>query len=98
MAHEMLIQEMAPLQVLKKKIDNMDYEEEIPIGNANVLHDYEIVGLVDERDSQTDMDVVQLLNVNCQKIIHETTSLEEHKLKLSGNKRLVFDYVEQNIR
>ena len=53
--------------------------------------------MVDERDSQTDMYDVQLLNVNHQKIIHETTSLEEHKLKLTGDQWLVFDYVEQNI-
>ena len=26
------------------------------------------------------------------------TSMEEHKLKLTGNRRFIFDYMEQNLR
>ena len=69
-AHKMLIQEMAPLGSLKKKIEQLDYGDNITVGDDDTLAHYDTICIDEIRDNEINSDISKILNVNCQKIIH----------------------------
>ena len=73
----MLIQEIAPLGSLKRKIADLDYGEVIPLDeDDNNLLQYQTVSLGDYCDNETDKEIRKLLNINRQELIHETKDLK----------------------
>ena len=70
-ARKMLIQEIALLGSLKRKIVDLDYGEIIPlVEDDNNLLQYQTVSLGDYCDNETDQDIRNLLHINRQKIIY----------------------------
>ena len=62
-ARKMLINEIAPLSVLKKKISDLDYGEVIPIDDDDTqLLQYPTVHIDDCYDNETDQDIKKILN------------------------------------
>ena len=77
MACQMLIHEMAPLSSLKHKIKDLDYDEDIPVGqNDDILQDYPTAYVDELGNMGIDEEVAKILNVNHQKLTHETEDLE----------------------
>ena len=61
-ARKMLIQEIAPLGVLKKKILDMDYAEVIPLDDDDTnLVQYPTISVDDYYDNETDQDIKNFL-------------------------------------
>ena len=97
-ARKMLIQEIAPLGVLKKKILDMDYGEVIPLDDdddTNVVQ-YPTISVDDYYDNETDQDIKKLLNINRQTILNETKDLKTRINQLTEDQTKVFNHVETN--
>ena len=97
-ARKMLINEIAPLSVLKKKISDLDYGEVIPIDDDDTqLLQYPTVHIDDCYDNETDQDIKKILNINRQRILHETKDLQLRIANLTNDQNNVFKYIEKNI-
>ena len=97
-ARKMLIQEIAPLGVLKKKILDMDYGEVIPLDDDDTnLVQYPTISVDDYYDNETDQDIKKLLNINRQMILSETKDLKTRINQLTEDQTKVFNHVETNI-
>ena len=97
-ARKMLIQEIALLGSLKRKIADLDYGEVIPLDeDDNNLVQYQTVSLGDYCDNETDKEIRKLLNINRQKLIHETKDLKTRISKLTNDQKKVFNHIEANI-
>ena len=95
---KMLIQEIAPLGVLKKKILDMDYGEVIPLddGDTNLVQ-YPTISVDDYYHNETDQDIKKLLNINRQMILSETKDLKTRINQLTEDQTKVFNHVETNM-
>ena len=97
-SRKMLIQEIAPLGSLKRKIADLDYGEVIPLDeDDNNLLQYQTVSLGDYCDNETDQDIRKLLNINRQKIIHENKDLKTKISTFTNDQKKVFNHIEANI-
>ena len=97
-ARKMLIQEIAPLGTLKKKIADLDYGKVIPLDDDDAhFQQYQTVPLNDYYDNEADQDIKKLLKINRLKLIHETKDLKTRICTLTDDQKKVFDHIERNI-
>ena len=94
----MLIQEIAPLGVLTKKMVGMDYGEVIPLNDDDTnLVQYPTISVDVYYDNETVEDIKKILNINRQTILNETKDLKTRINQLTEDQTKVFNYVETNI-
>ena len=94
----MLIQEIAPLGTLKKKIADLDYGEVIPLDDDDAhWQQYQTVSLNDYYDNEADQDIKKLLKINRLKLTHEMKDLKTRICTLTDDQKKVFDHIERNI-
>ena len=67
---------------------DLDYDEDIPVEeNDDIPQDYPTADMDELRDMGIDEEVAKILNINCQKLIHETEDLESWVHKLTSDQK-----------